>query len=830
MYNYYKCASVKDALDISKVTSYNGNRDRLVKYGQTYKDTTLGVICADPTITGITYEADEHIVATQDLLPIELQLKKPKVGVLKTNPYLFDTVEKSDQITSKAEHVLEGFFDCDETPFIYQTTEEVIHNLPDGSSSTILNIGSVQTTCPSSLFIVESASRIVRVFNKNGNELAYYGGANTTTIPIETEDTELIIKIHYSCYLSTSESVSLSEKVTITQECPITINYTAVSFSYHEWAPLAYLNGESPESFLPLSQAPSSCWLINNFSNVQHSSANSEIDVYLQYDSSLTETFSTTGLVVYLHDFMPNTTWSNFQITSVTTIANPGTDREKSATSNQSSDMNAFFGIRSNNIYNKSEHLKTCVCKNFPYGNINDVYNTPPAVIGSSVLIDGIDFSEGTEEPFCAAKVTFDVSYDVANVTKNHTFTVNIYLIVPLDSVDEDPDDDLDTDPEIPDYGGLSPAYKYKTKDGQIIEEANQMISYDWQLGDNYNATPIVYEALQVQGNDGYIYVYLPAEHVQYGFFGLGIFTHKTSDGHLGNDNLTHFVFLADYKIIQSYSFYRCTSLRTVRFPKSLQSISYHAFRECKALEKLNFTKLETNVMTFMSYCFMDAPRMTQIQFSSDKHIDIVIYGSVFENCINLLDVTGDFTVAALGPASFKHCINLTTDICKKFNPNQELYHYQNGDKYHSFQLIPDQCFMDCFNMKTVTICNNAHTYYTLDYGVSIWDLPILTKSTDAFKNCGMEKLIIEGSQYRYLRCGFSSYTFKGCKKVTEMWCDSERVPFMGAQNIWYAGAINPQTCILHVPKGLKDKYGRHAQWGDFGTYENIKDDIESDI
>jgi hypothetical protein len=114
----------------------------------------------------------------------------------------------------------------------------------------------------------------------------------------------------------------------------------------------------------------------------------------------------------------------------------------------------------------------------------------PPGVTDCSVLLHGINFFPERTEPAYVAKVEFDVSYEVRGELQFHTFVVNVYLITTPIEIEE-PEEEPDT-PEVPGGGnGGNPAYKYKTKDGQMIEEANYMYSYPTHVLSN----PIVYEA-----------------------------------------------------------------------------------------------------------------------------------------------------------------------------------------------------------------------------------------------------------------------------------------------------------------------------------------------
>jgi hypothetical protein len=85
------------------------------------------------------------------------------------------------------------------------------------------------------------------------------------------------------------------------------------------------------------------------------------------------------------------------------------------------------------------------------------------------------------------------------------------------------------------------------------------------------------------------------------------------------------------------------------------------------------------------------------------------------------------------------------------------------------------------------------------------------------YKDCtSVKDIYFRGNEDIHYGMGFAPTTFKGCTAVENFYCDSYHPPYMGSQNIWEKGAINPKTCKLYVPVGRKYAYNSKAQWGDF--------------
>lgn len=107
-----------------------------------------------------------------------------------------------------------------------------------------------------------------------------------------------------------------------------------------------------------------------------------------------------------------------------------------------------------------------------------------------------------------------------------------------------------------------------------------------------------------------------------------------------------------------------------------------------------------------------------------------------------------------------------------------------------------DWAFTNCLGLKSAIIPNGV------------------TSITGTFSGCqGIEKVIIGSSVVNLY-----DFVFNGCKKLTDVYCLSTKVP--GVKYDTFDG-FNPENATLHVPVGTKDLYRSAEGW------KNFKDIVE---
>ena len=101
-------------------------------------------------------------------------------------------------------------------------------------------------------------------------------------------------------------------------------------------------------------------------------------------------------------------------------------------------------------------------------------------------------------------------------------------------------------------------------------------------------------------------------------------------------------------------AFYKCSNLKEIKFPDSLQKIGYHAFQECTAIEQLYFG----DGLEIIEHCaFQGCSSLKTIDFG-DKVREI--YGSAFAGCSTLQNVSFPESLVSIAGNAFSGCKSMT--------------------------------------------------------------------------------------------------------------------------------------------------------------------------
>lgn len=141
-------------------------------------------------------------------------------------------------------------------------------------------------------------------------------------------------------------------------------------------------------------------------------------------------------------------------------------------------------------------------------------------------------------------------------------------------------------------------------------------------------------------------------------------------------NNITTVVIPETVETIYGYSFYNCTSLKTINLPESLQSIGIYAFQNTalesieipsdvitigeyafNKCENLKSVKIGDSVTTIGSSAFANCTSLTNLQISNSVK---TISDSAFANCTSLADLQIPSSVTTIGGSAFSNCTGLT--------------------------------------------------------------------------------------------------------------------------------------------------------------------------
>ncbi len=142
------------------------------------------------------------------------------------------------------------------------------------------------------------------------------------------------------------------------------------------------------------------------------------------------------------------------------------------------------------------------------------------------------------------------------------------------------------------------------------------------------------------------------------------------ADLYLNGELLTDVVIPEDITSINSFAFYGCTSLNSVKMGDNVERIDQYAFEGCTSLESVTLGDRVAN-----------------------------IGGYAFWGCTSLKDIVIPSSVSYIGWEAFKRCTSLeSVIIC-----DSELS-VHNGPDYYSYRVIAEYAFAECTALKNLII------------------------------------------------------------------------------------------------------------------------------
>ena len=160
----------------------------------------------------------------------------------------------------------------------------------------------------------------------------------------------------------------------------------------------------------------------------------------------------------------------------------------------------------------------------------------------------------------------------------------------------------------------------------------------------------------------------------------------------IGNDSFRESAYLTDVKFlgttrIDSYAFYKCTSLKNVSLNAGLNKIDDYVFYGCSALKNI---VIPDTVTSIGGYCFENCSSLESVTLSKEL---TEISDDTFAWCTSLKSIRIPNKVKSVGWRAFSSCTALTQIIM----PN-------------SLKTISDEAFDRCNHLEKLSIPNSVTT------------------------------------------------------------------------------------------------------------------------
>ena len=148
-----------------------------------------------------------------------------------------------------------------------------------------------------------------------------------------------------------------------------------------------------------------------------------------------------------------------------------------------------------------------------------------------------------------------------------------------------------------------------------------------------------------------------------------------------GNKILTEYTVRKGTRVICDYAFWRCSFLRSLTLPSSLQSIGDGAYWCCSSLRSLT---LPSSLQSIGNSAFCDCSSLTSLTLPSSLQS---IGDSAFCDCSSLTSLTLPSSLQSIGDWAFRDCSSLTSLTLPS-----------------SLQSIGDWAFRDCSSLISLTL------------------------------------------------------------------------------------------------------------------------------
>ena len=200
----------------------------------------------------------------------------------------------------------------------------------------------------------------------------------------------------------------------------------------------------------------------------------------------------------------------------------------------------------------------------------------------------------------------------------------------------------------------------------------------------------------------------------------------------------TEYLILQGVESIESYAFYKCTSLTRIIIPDSVTIIGTGAFSNCKNLTSIT---IPDSVISIVNYVFYDCTNLINITIPNSV---TSIGGCAFFSCTSLTNITIPSSVTSIGGYAFEGCSSLTSITIS-----------------NSVTSIGEKVFKYCTNLASINVDSNNEKYMS-DNGV-LYTKDKKTLIQYPSKKEGTEYIILQGVE------SIESYAFYKCTSLTRI-------------------------------------------------------------
>lgn len=197
-----------------------------------------------------------------------------------------------------------------------------------------------------------------------------------------------------------------------------------------------------------------------------------------------------------------------------------------------------------------------------------------------------------------------------------------------------------------------------------------------------------------------------------------------------GCSKLTTIKFNSKIKSLRPGVFQSCTGLKSIELPSNVEEIGYGLFQGCSSLEKIIFhgpVKIMNNTFVYCtslttvelpnsltnigSLAFAYCSKLSEIVIPSSVK---VIDGSAFSYCEKLQKVTFKGSIDLICSWAFSYCTSLKHISLPEISEMEWSVFYGTGlveiTIPDNLLTIPDDCFNNCVDLKTVVLGSNTGT------------------------------------------------------------------------------------------------------------------------
>lgn len=230
-------------------------------------------------------------------------------------------------------------------------------------------------------------------------------------------------------------------------------------------------------------------------------------------------------------------------------------------------------------------------------------------------------------------------------------------------------------------------------------------------------------------------------------------------------DETEHIVIKEGITYLTSYAFDSFVNVKTVDIADTVSRIGADAFFGCQSLQKVKMSK---NVNKIEDGAFSCCEKLKQITIP--KKVEY-IGENAFSCCESISEIIIPDSVNFIGSGAFSGCKKLKSVQLPK-----------------NLKTIHADMFGHCEKLKSVTIPQSVQTIYD-----------------GAFRNSGIETIVIPKNVTKFKYEGFDHGIFEDCMNLTKVTIKSKKLTKC------YKNAFQnfPEDAVIYVPKGKKKDYAK---------------------